>query len=326
MKLVVAHLALLIVICAAQTPAPAPMPTFGNLTLIADGFNWAENLIFDQFGNLWVTEMKRGELYRITKDAANPHQYKSVVWVQGFARILGLALDRLGTSLYMVAELTGHTTSIVLIDIFTANNYSVVAFTDTIGNGLVYDVAHDTLYTACEYDFIPYLGRILAVQNISKRQQTPPQATIFVDGLSSADGLFLDRKTMKMYASEVLLGKVLVYDLLAGPTPILTYQAPNMTTLDDMCITRDLSPNAEAIIFAADFYEGNVVAFYENGTGPSAFVASGILNPTSVRRPPPGSPWDNGRNLFITEGGPLLFVGTKNRRVWELTLPREWSL
>ena len=298
----------------------------GNLTLIADEFIWAENLIFDDFGNLWVTDLFQGIIFKISKDSATGAITKTP-WITGFEKLLGLATGP-KTTIFFVGVVSSSNMTLSAFDVNTPNASRIIAQTDSCGNGLVYSAASDVLYSASEADFIPFLGRVFYAQNVS--HGTPlREAQKLQSGLNDCDGLFLDENTNLLYMSEVLTATLYVYNLTSNPTagnlqstPIRTFHAPNMTMLDDMCIVQSIDNTSVKTpsIIAADFWTGKIVAFDVSGQVAGSALATGIANPTSVRRPKKGSVWDNGRNVFITEGGN--FFG-KTRRVWELTLPAE---
>jgi hypothetical protein len=299
-------------------PSAAPG---GNLTLVADEFIWAENLIFDDFGNLWVTDLYQGIVFKITKDAVTGVITKTP-WLSGFISLLGLATGP-KTTIFFVGKTSKTGETLNFFDVNIRNNWTVVAQTSSLGNGLVYVAETDMLFSASEAFFVPNEGRVFFVENVT--HGTPQRtAQLLQSGLNDCDGLFRDDRTNLLYMSEVLTATLYVYNLSADATsthlPVRTFRAPNMTMLDDMCIVQAIKGTAVSSpsIIAADFWTGNVVAFDVGGTNPGTYVATGIANPTSVRRPKSGSVWDNGRNVFITEGGNFF---EKTRRVWELTLP-----
>jgi hypothetical protein len=96
------------------------------------------------------------------------------------------------------------------------------------------------------------------------------------------------------------------------------YQAPGMTMLDDMSVWSGFCASNTSMLYAADFWAGNIVSANADGSGPGTVLVSGLYNPTSVR-PGRGPGFDSGRKLFITEGGGL-FPWITSRRVWELAL------
>ena len=299
------------------------LPSGANLTLIADGFTWVENLIFDDFGNLWVTDLFDGIVYRITRDPST-HVATRTVWLTGFHKCLGLARGP-GTTIFFVGIYADSNCTLSSFDANVPNVSKIVAYTGTSdGNGLVYDAATDTLYTTSEGGFIPFFGRVFVVPHVSS-YSAPPNALDYQVGLNDCDGLFLDLATNLLYMSEVVTGTVYVYNTTQSPTgkdgatPVRQFHAPNMSTLDDMCIVHGMPWGlkiADAVV-AADWLLGNVVAFDVSGAAPGVILAKGFANPTSVRRPLKGSVWDNsGRSLYVTEGG---CQGAAGCGVWELT-------
>ena len=308
---------------ATSSGPPSPAPG-GNITLIADGFVWAENLIFDDFDNLWVTDNMQGILFKITKDSSNGAISK-MPWLTGFNSLglLGLATGP-NTTIFFVGHTKATGKTLNSFDVHIPNVWKVISTTATVGNGLVYVSETDTLFSASEAGFTPNEGRVYFVNNAT-RGVPPTNAPTLQSGLNDCDGLFRDEKTNFLYMSEVITATLYVYNLSANPMetthrPIRTFHAPNMTMLDDMCIVQAIQGTSvtSPSIIAADFWTGNIVAFGVDGMTPGSYVATGMTNPTSVRRPKQGSVWDNGRNVFVTEGGNFF---EKIRRVWEVTLP-----
>lgn len=68
--------------------------------LNVDGFTWAENLIFDGLGSLFVSEAVGGELWRIVYDPVNNNYTSSIYLNKGFKQFGGLSVSDNGKILY----------------------------------------------------------------------------------------------------------------------------------------------------------------------------------------------------------------------------------
>lgn len=305
-----------------------PTSEYGNLTLVADGYTWIENIFFDNQGAMYFSDSFEGKVMRVTRASATGGAFVSETWLSGFGRVLGFALTEDETEMFAVAWLSKTEYNIIAFSLSTPQTYRVLATTEYSGNGLGLDAATNILFTASEGDFIPGNGRVYAMNMTGiVNASNGPQATVqlFDDGLDAADGLWIDHTRRIMYVSEVLNATVRMYNLSlahAGAAAALfgQYKAPGMTMLDDFSVSSAYCSSGIDTMFGADFWAGNVVAFPSDGSDPSSSVvlASGLFNPTSVR-PGRGSGFTNGRTLYVSEGGGLDAL-TTNRRLWQLTL------
>jgi len=287
-----------------------------NLTEVISGFNWAENMVFDNDDNFWITDDFGGALYRLRRGDAN-----RTFWVGGFKNALGLAFNAASPQcLLMAVCITSGNCSILNVSTAVPNVYTILTETQGVPNGLVWDARGATVVWTTEGDFVPGEGVIYTYS------MGTCSVAVLEKGLNAADGLFLDNATGLLYASEVVAGNVLVFNSTrSNLQPVKKFKAPNMTMLDDFCIVRDISslygPGYGAFV-GADWWAGNVVAFgidTPSGLTPGTVWATGLTAPTSVRRPPKGSAWDTGNNVFVSEGKTAGLFG--GGRVWELSLP-----
>jgi sugar lactone lactonase YvrE len=74
-----------------------------KIRTVATGFAWAENLVFDNRGNLFVSDVTRGEIHKIVLNAKN--EYEQVLHIASFDAIRGLASEEDGSKLYGVGTL-----------------------------------------------------------------------------------------------------------------------------------------------------------------------------------------------------------------------------
>jgi sugar lactone lactonase YvrE len=143
------------------------------------------------------------------------------------------------------------------------------------------------LYTASEGYFIPGNGEVFEID------PTSGKVTSIMSGLMSADGAWIDQERSLLYVSEVVLGRVIIYDLVQrkqikkykAPLSALNFYSPpnrlqvvqlmsiiSLEMLDDFCLSQDGNT-----MFGADFWNGTVVAFAANGTSTTGTIlASGV--------------------------------------------------
>jgi hypothetical protein len=314
-------------LCAFIGSATTPVTNFGNLTLVADGYVWIENIWVnpqqDEDWLLFFSDSFRGEVVRVSSDG----NFTNEVWVTGFYRVLGFSPSQNKSELFAVGWTTSTEYHIIAMNVATPQTWRVVATTDLGGNGLGIDLLTNTLYTASEGDFIPGNGVVFSMNMTDVVGKSAPSTNqsipaLYDHGLTAADGLWVDTAARRLYVSEVLNATVRCYDISrATPTGgraelISTYHAPGMDMLDDFSVATAFCGSGTATMFGADFWAGKVFSFNADGTNlTSTELVSGLSSPTSVR---PG-PLIGGRTLYISEGGGL-DVLMNNRRLWRLTL------
>lgn len=300
----------------------------GHLTLLTDGGEWYENLWFDGNGGLWVTDDLAGKIYKLTRPSWNGPVTKTL-WISGFKSALGMSnVVGQANRMYAVVRLpdtcvsndgkssNDHGAAVISFDTITPNSYIVALCTPVLGNGFAVNTGsalNGIIYTANEGDFWPGKGVVI------QADPTTEASITFDQDLDAADGVFLDQQTQLLYVSEVLKGEIRIYSTLSR-TLTKKYSAPNTKMVDDFCIAYvNWAGNASStpFMFAAGFWNDDVVAFPADGNGPGRILASGFYSPTSVRQGR-GTGWDNPNSMYITEGG--ISFGALNRRVWELHL------
>jgi hypothetical protein len=304
----------------------------GNLTLLADGFTWAENLFFSGDGGLFVADDMVAAIYRLTRETdAGPA--KKETWLTGFKRALGMSnVFGQENQLYAVVELSSgscvsfdgkssndHGAAIISFSTQVPNNFTIAVCSEVLGNGFAVNDQNGlgTIYTANEGGFIPSKGLVLQIEPSNEI------SILFDQNMDSADGVFLDQKTQLLYVSEVIQGLIRVYNVSQGQNTLLKqYHAPNSKMIDDFCIAYKLWDGQNSSIpfmFAADFWNETVMVFPADGSGPGRVLASGFYSPTSVRVGR-GKGWNTPNSVYVTEGGGFIPSLQKNRRVWELHL------
>jgi hypothetical protein len=314
---------------------PVNATLVGNLTELAAGFNWAENIWFDGLGGMYIADDFAGKVYKLTRPSYGGPVTKQE-WLSGFHNVLGInkvfgSLDMMYAVVAFdtpcavngsVPDVNATTFGIITFNTTAPGDYSTFVCTPLIGNGLAVNEkdGRGTLYSPSEGDFLPKKGMWFAID--------PPtrQVEKAVSGLYSADGAYLDQQTQLLYVSEVALGTILVYNVSQlGEYPLVhSFHAPGCMMVDDFCVLYMDASGApspsQPYMFAADFLAGAVVAFAADGQGSNTVLASGLLFPTSVRSGT-GPGWDNPHSVYVSEGGSFV-PSQATGRVWELHLQR----
>lgn len=324
-----------------RPPPPLPLhgkPT-GNLTLVATGFQWAENLWFDGNGGLFVAEsFKAYIVWKLTRPSGVGMASTKTKWLEGskigFTNVLGLHTvpGSKGLWMYAIVQLIAGGASVIRFSTTEPGVYSVYARTPALGNGIAVSSKTNTLFTTNEGNFKPGKGIVISVPNASA-------AFTSADDLWAADGAWLlendfnnNSNNNLLLVSEVVEGKIVVFQVnpVTGVlTETATYKAPGCAMVDDFCVINNASApwSTEKLFLAADWWNNRVVQFTIDNTtgvpvsGASTVLASGLRNPTSVR-PGRGAGWEGfprGSSVFVTEGGGVEFFTCK-QNVWELHL------
>ena len=192
-----------------HTMGPASLHVgFANFSVAATGFAWAENMVcVAARAALFVTENKRGELWRITWGGSRYNQTLMAGASADFQLLAGLAADDDGR---LFALGNRHTSEdggkCVLVEVNTSDActascaapYRVVAALSRacLGDGLALDASH--FYSANEGDFVPLRGRVV---RISRSGSAAVEA--LVDHGFADDGVALDSQRGLLYVSEV---------------------------------------------------------------------------------------------------------------------------
>jgi len=276
-------------------------------TLNMSGFAWAENLVFDAHGNLYVSDTMTGILWRIHLSADQQSYVRDEFISSGhFHRINGLTVTEDGNTIYAVVELASNKEPwLVSFSINHPNQYQPLVMTPVLGNGLALHFATGLFFTANEGNFVPGKG---VVYEINVKQNHTSEAVKY---LSGADGVQIDQANNWVYVSEVLSGTMLRYSLANGTLSLNSkFVAPGVGSVDDFCLIANGTQ-----IAAADYTNGQVVQFNSDGSSTSnTLVISNLISPTACKV---GSgPQFNNEDLFITEGGGK-FPYVHNRRVLE---------
>ena len=162
-------------ICIQATP---------NVTVIADGFTWVENLALDGQGNLFVSDRVQGEIFRIYLNSTSG-VYEKQLWFSGLHRVLGLTIDPSKPWLMYAAGKDSSKKNVVISLDTTIPNTSTTLISDLgsgTGNGLGIHFQTGLVYTSTEGEEIIKSVKS-AFPNFPKgtRRQSPPDTTVMQD-------------------------------------------------------------------------------------------------------------------------------------------------
>lgn len=291
-----------------------------------DGFSWAEQLVFDGLGNMFVSEAVRGELWRIHLCKEHSDSYCSEIYLtEGFNQFGGLVCSPDGLTLF--AGVTLEDDSKALISVSTTGNktYTIVTPTTHQPNGLQGDFNTNTLYYTDEGTGSDEGGTLRSISLDSEGAEA-----IVKDHIDMADGLWYDVPSQLLYVGWLLSMEVSVFSLASG-TPVFLQDYPGCSSLDDVKhmlddITLASSPNngtgvmGQTTLLGADWTGRAIQLFSLDGNLLSTVnTPEGLTlkEPTSVR-------WGHGpgfdpMSIYVTEGGGATARQT-NRRVVQIPM------
>jgi hypothetical protein len=186
-----------------------------------------------------------------------------------------------------------HENVVVQVDVTSRNSWSVISTlhnnvsrapcapascvsltpSQTVGNGLACHHSTGLLYTTSEGNFEPGTG---VVYEIDPRTHT---ATVILQGLWAADGLWLDQGRNLLYVGLLFTSEVLVWDI-ASRSVLRTIPKAIPGLLDDFC----LDHSGGAIIAAA--WTDDSIVMFNTSTGipphPPSLPSSHPLHPHSI--------------------------------------------
>ncbi|KAL1524067.1 hypothetical protein AB1Y20_018978 [Prymnesium parvum] len=296
-----------------------------DVMVVASGFSWAENMICvaERKGApaaLYVTDNVRGELWRISWDAAQKRYSQTLMehLSSDFSLLSGLATDVHTGQLFAAGNLNdGGDCVIVEVATDMANTsslaYQVRAHLPRrcLGGGLAVD--ENYFYMASEGDFIPFNGKVFRIH-----RTTGYVETIVKNGIGD-DGVWFDPQRGLLYVSECELGRAVVYNASAQAMARTLNPQGYSIFLDDFMVDATGST-----LIGADFSGGRVVAFDVQGPDepPLTILLENVQNPTSVRSGCSEGDTTAGlgkRMLFVSEGGGS--SGAQNRRILAFMTP-----
>ena len=270
------------------------------------GFAWAENLVFDGQGNLFVSDTTTGILYRIYLSADKLSYRKDEHVAAGsFNKINGLAISADGSTVYAVAELTSDKNPyLVSIPTTITNTFTPLIQTPRLGNGLAFNPTANVFYTTNEGDFIPGNG---IVYLIDLNANTTSTADSIIEG---ADGCTIDLVNNRLYITEVLKGDVIQYEIRSDNSLRRqnNFNVPGIGKLDDITLSADGTQ-----LYGADYGNGTISVFNADGSSTAPVILmDSLVNPTAVKFAT--GPDFNSTTVFVTEGGGF-FAFRRDRKV-----------
>lgn len=286
-----------------------------------DGFSWAEQLVFDGRGNMFVSEAVRGELWKLNLCKEDSNAYCSEIYLtEGFKQFGGLAVSPDGLTLY--AGVTLEDDSKALISVPTTGNttYTIVAITKNQPNGLQGDFKTNTLYYTDEGTGSEVGGTLCSIN-----LDTATEAVV-KDHIDMADGLWYDATTQLMYVGWLLSMEISVFSLSTG-VPVLVQDFAGCSSLDnvkhmldDITLLTSNTDMGQTLLLGADWTGRAIQLFSLDGSSISSVATPEGLTlkePTSVR-------WGQGpgfdpQSIYVTEGGGATARQT-NRRVVQIPM------
>lgn len=301
-------------------------------TLNVDGFSWAENLVFDGLGGLFVSDAVKGELSKIELcvDPNGVSTYCSNVYLKDGLRSLGgLSVTADGKTLYAGASLDDKTA--VIISTPTSNNpdgtYEIVAKPTTKPNGLAFDESNGIFYYTTEGS-VTDPGKVVAV-NLKTGTETVVQPDV-----KGADGAWLDVASGLLFVGELFTKKIWVLNVTVpdAVVPLGHYVGlgdalGHKDMLDDITLMSPgqvASPIEDTVLLGCDWTGKSIKSFKLNGGDvtslPLPAGVDSIYQPTSVR-------WGKGpgfcpNSVYFTEGGGVTKKQT-SRRVLQIQMKEE---
>ena len=294
-------------------------------TVVATGFAWAENILCEpaesaaRNGTLWVSESTRGELWRVTwrenEGAAGQGDWEQTLhYSRGADRVAGLARDPgPGGGLYALVQpedaapgKDGKNCVLMRIDRNRTDAAEAIATLPRkcLGDGLAFDNATQTFFVANEGDFLPYNGKVYAIQ-----KSTGAVTEIAQDGgpYTSTDGASYDAATGLLFVSEVYASALLRVNV--AKNTVEKIKAPDgVQGIDDFCVSEDDTN----LIHATSPLNGKVFRWNMSSDEVRVF-GEGLQFPTSVRA---GCLGLGMGGWFVTEGGGVEKDDIDRRVLW----------
>lgn len=289
--------------------------------LSLDGFSWAEQLVFDGIGSMFVSDAVSGQLWRVY--LCGDTYCKTVHLEEGFIQFGGLAVTPDGSTLY--AGVTFIDKSKGLVKTSTAptapgkfSEWTLVAKTLHQPNGMAADWNARLLYCTDEGTGSEEGGSVITIHADTGEVQ------LIRDQMKLPDGAWFDEKTSLLYIGGLGSMKIWVYDTAKG-VEVGEFDGLNglkgIHMLDDISLGingTDTTNLGNTILLGADFTGKSIMKFKLDGSFFEAVpVPEGVelYEPTSVRygKGPGFCP----NSLYLTEGGGATKRQTK-RRVLQL--------
>ena len=301
--------ALLVLIALAGPAAASSLPL-----LNVGGYAWAENLVFDCQGNMFVSDHFQGTVTRIALNTTT-NTYEKHVHAAGFDSVGGLSVSDDGQILYFSAKTQDGVFGVYRVRTTGTPHgpFTPLATLEALGNGVAVDDERNIMWTTAEHSFIRHTGTLTQVNLTSGETHTVK------DDLYAADGLWFDKASKLLFVGQLLNRHIYVYDTVAGQGKGdfdgMQHGIALANMLDDLTLWNGTSADLGAtLLVGADFTGKEVVKFRLDGSSTSVLSPpSGIdlHQPTSVR-------WGCGtgfdaNSLYVSEGGGLSRMVTSRR-------------
>jgi sugar lactone lactonase YvrE len=276
-------------------------------TVVGTGFTWAENMWCVPGAGLFVSENKRGELWRLSDLNGTWSQSLHVASHEAddtFGKFCGLvAMPNETSELYALVNIGDHG-HVIRVDTTKPHTYQKVATMPRtcLGGGLGYSALTGRLFAASEGDMLPWNGKVYEIDPTSGQVaelqwRDGTSGSLGDPHFTSTDGLFVDPVRGLMYVSELDTSTLIVRNLTSATyTEIAT---SGIRQLDDFTLTSD---GLSAVV--ASFDTGEIVKINLDNPDEKTTILSNLRHPTSARF---GCYGAGGADfLFATEGGDLL--------------------
>lgn len=294
--------------------------------LVVSGFTWAENLAFDGYGNLFVTENHRGELWRINLCKAGTDYCSVRQLSDGFSAFGGLQIPPEGKVVYAGATFNDGSTAVISTSVVPENpaTYTIVSKTRRQPNGMACDWSTQTLYYTLEGNTTES-GRLMGVN-----LKTGAESTLYAD-MNGADGIWFDAPTNLLYVGLLTDKKVAVFNVSVPATSasflVGRFAALNALgsthMLDDITLLKSTDTDylGRTVLLGADWLSSELQQFSLDGTQVKSIPPPAGIDKfyqlTSVR-------WGKGpgfdpNSVYVTEGGGM-FDKQKDRRVIQIPM------
>ena len=309
--------------------------SFSVPKVIYEGFTWGENLVFDGLGSLFATDYERGELWRLYACTDEEEGFCSELYLnddENIKSMAGLAVSSDGSEVFVGCKFVdgsedeGSKYGIIKMNTsFASSSYELVAYTNSLPNGLAYDSVNKIFYMTD----VTKNGSISMLNMLTGELRLEEIVTY-------SDGAYFDVSTNILIVSELISKSAHVYatnsDGLTrdndGSVIDNTFAALSNTASShlfddftlDMNTSFDVNSPGSTIIFAADGGGRRIMKFSLDGAKVEAVDIGDfeLYEPTSVR-------WGKGKgfdpgSIYVTEGGAVSERRVHNRRIIEIPI------
>jgi sugar lactone lactonase YvrE len=293
--------------------------------LVVSGFSWAENLVFDGYGSLFVSDAVRGEIWRINLCNDGTEYCHRLQLTDGLRSAGGMQVSPDGKTIYVGATLDDKTHVLISTEANPVGkaSFKVLGQTKYQPNGVAADWSKNMLYYTVE-------GKSDDPGALMRFDLTTNTEITAYPGLSGADGAWFDAASNLLYVGLLTDKKIMVFNTTAGAGAenFLVSEYPGLSSLDKTHLLDDLTLfdatqglSSSTVLLGADWLRSAVQKFNLAGTEISSIPPPAGIDSfheiTSVR-------WGKGpgfdpNSIYVTEGGGLLPRQT-DRRVIQIKM------